>query len=208
MKIEWKKDDKSIYVPKNQPERVHIPRYRYFMIDGKGNPNEPFFEDYIKVLYALSYGIKMSPKNGFAPSGYQEYTVYPLEGVWDVTEAAKLREGDGFQKSELVFTLMIRQPDFVTPEFAAEIIRRTREKSNPPLIDQVRFESLEEGDCVQMLHIGSYDSEPESFARMEAFCAANHLTRISKTHREIYLSDPRRVSPDKLKTVLRFQVKL
>lgn len=205
MQYDWKKTDKQYYLPKDQPVSINIPQFKFFSIAGKGNPNDDFFADYIGVLYALSYAVKMSPKQGFAPADYFDYTVFPLEGVWDITEEARVNYKGTLDKNSLVFQLMIRQPDFVTEEFAAEIIEKTKKKKPHPLLDSVRFETIEEGLCVQMLHNGSYDSEPSSFERMEAFAVENHLKRICLKHREIYLSDARKVAAEKLRTVLRFQ---
>jgi hypothetical protein len=101
---------------------------------------------------------------------------------------------------------MIRQPDFVTQEFAQGIIDLTKKKKPHPLLENVTFNTFEEGNCIQMMHIGSYDDEPESFRSMEDFCLENNFNRESKRHREIYLSDARKVSTDKLKTVLRFKI--
>jgi len=206
MKTEWKKDEKSLYVPKDKPELVKVPPLNFFVIEGRGNPNGPAFSEDVGVLYSLAYGVKMSPKAGIAPAGYAEYTVYPLEGVWDIAEEAKKDFRTSLDKNSLVYLLAIRQPDFVTEEFAAMIVDRARKKNPSPLFDKVRFERFEEGQCVQMLHLGSYDDEPASFARMEAFAAAQGLVRLSRRHRELYLSDPKRTAPEKLKTTLRFQV--
>ncbi len=207
MKHDWKKNDKQFYLPKNKPEIVTVPKFNFFTIEGKGNPNDDFFANYIGVLYSLSYAIKMSPKQGFAPQNYEEYTVFPLEGVWDIDEEAKKNYDGTLDKNALIFKLMMRQPDFVTPEFAEEAIARNKKKKPHPLLDKVKFETIEDGLCVQMLHEGSYDSEPASFLKMKEFAEANNLTRIAQTHREIYLSDARKVAAEKLKTVLRFKVK-
>lgn len=206
MKHDWKKSEKQFYAPKTEPVKLTIPAMNFFTIKGEGNPNNPEFSEYISVLYALSYGVKMSPKQGFAPDNYFEYSVYPLEGVWDITDEAKQRKMEKLDKDALVFNLMIRQPEFVTPEFAAEVIERVSKKKPHPLLSRVRFETITEGDSVQMLHIGSYDDEPASFDRMEAFAESNGLKRLSKIHREIYLSDARKTSPEKLRTILRFGV--
>jgi hypothetical protein len=205
MKTDWKKTEKNFYLPKQKPEFIKIPPFSFFSIEGSGNPNDKFFADYIGVLYSLSYGVKMSPKNGFAPDSYYEYSVYPLEGVWDISEEARNRPIEKLDKSTLVFNLMMRQPDFVSDDFANEVIERTKKKKPHPLLDKVKFGIISEGDCIQMLHIGSYDSEPASFKTMEEYCNQLNLTRVSKIHREIYLSDARKVSPDKLRTVLRFK---
>ena len=206
MKYEWKKKEKSLYLPPAEPVAVAIPAMNFFMVDGKGNPNDEFFAEYIQALYSLSYGVRMSEKGGYAPEGYFDYTVYPLEGVWDLSEEGRESYRGKVDKDELVFTLMMRQPGFVTPPFAEEVRERTKRKKPHPLLDKVRFETLSEGRCVQMMHLGAYDGEPASFERMGEFCVSEGLTRKEKTHREIYISDPRRTEADKLKTVLRFRV--
>lgn len=206
MKQDWKKTDKQYYLPKTKPEFIAVPPFRFFSISGQGDPNDKPFQENIGVLYSLSYAVKMSPKNNFAPDDYFEYTVYPLEGIWDLTEEAKKSDSKTLDKSQLVFNLMIRQPDFVTTDFALEAIERTKKKKYHPLLEKVRFEIIEDRHCIQMMHIGSYDSEPASFKQMEDFCLQNGYIRESKRHREIYLSDFRKVSPDKLKTVLRFRI--
>jgi hypothetical protein len=207
MKLDWKKTDKAYYLPGTGPELVTVPAFKFFVIRGAGDPNEPGFQDYMAVLYALAYAVRMSPKSGTAPAGYLEYSVFPLEGVWDVSGKAKARGGAIVSKSEYVFDLMIRQPDFVTEEYARSVLEWVRAKKPLPRLEDARFEIFEEGRCVQMTHIGPYDAEPASFARMEAFCEARGLKRLSKVHREIYMSDPRKTAPEKLRTVLRFKVK-
>ncbi|CAM3469638.1 GyrI-like domain-containing protein [Paenibacillus lupini] len=204
MKYEWKKNDKQLYLPKNEPSIIHVPLLKYFTISGKGNPNHKDFEEAIGVLYSLSYIVKMMPKKGVTPEGYFEYTVFPLEGVWDLAEEA--RQAAVLDKDQLIYTIMIRQPDFVTESLALEVIETVKQKKPHPLLSKVTFEPLEEGMCLQMMHHGSYDDEPASFARMEQYCEENYLKRISKLHKEIYISDVRKTKPEKLKTVLRFKV--
>ena len=204
MKYEWKKQAKQLYLPKNKPAVVTVPDFKFFMIDGKGNPNSEEFSEAIGVLYSLAYAVKMLPKRNIMPEGYFDFTVFPLEGLWDLAEEARTMEI--LDKNSLIYTIMIRQPDFVTDELAQEVIKSVKLKKPHPLLDKVRFNRLEEGLCVQMLHIGPYDEEPESFSIMEDYCAQNNLRRITKIHREIYLSDFRKTQPEKLKTVLRFKV--
>ena len=206
MKHEWRKKEKEIYLPKNKPETVDIPEFKYFTIDGEGNPNSDAFPEYIGVLYSLSYAVKMSYKKGIEPDGYFDYAVYPLEGVWDIKEDAKKNFTGTIKKDDLIFKLMIRQPDFVDLDFVDKIMALTKEKKPHELLDSVKFETINEGTCVQMLHLGSYDNEPESFNTMEDFAIAQRLKRFSKIHKEIYLNDARKTAPEKLKTVLRFQV--
>lgn len=206
MKYEWKKKEKEIYLPKSKPVEISVPAFKYFMINGKGNPNDIEFSECVGALYSLSYAIRMSCKSGYAPETFYEYTVYPLEGVWDITDEAKEKYTGVLDKNTLVFNLMIRQPDFVTDEFAYEAMERTKKKKPDPFLDSVQFTGFEEGECVQMMHFGGYDGESETFEIMEKYCQDNGLERMSKKHKEIYISDPRKVSPDKLKTVLRFKV--
>lgn len=206
MKHEWRKKEKALYLPKNKPERLEVPEFGFFTIEGEGNPNDDQFPEYIGVLYALSYAVKMSPKKGSAPGGYFDYTVYPLEGEWDINEEAKRTFKGNLNKDDLVFKLMIRQPGFVDEAYACSIIEQVKVSKPHRLFSEVKFERLKDGDCVQMLHLGSYDHEPESFRIMEEFTEKENLKRLSKTHREIYLTDARKTEADKLKTVLRFKV--
>jgi len=207
MKHEWRKHEKDLYLPKNKPQIITIPPLDFFVLEGKGDPNDEFFAEYIGVLYSLAYAVKMSHKKGFAPADYFEHTVYPLEGIWDLSEKAK-KEYDGkLDKNDLIFKLMIRQPDFVTADFALEIVSRTKKTKPHELLENVKFYSIEDGECTQMMHLGSYDDEPVSFSAMENYCTENNYLRASKKHREIYLSDARKVIPEKLKTVLRFKIK-
>jgi hypothetical protein len=203
MKYEWKKQEKEFYLPKEKPESVVVPKFKFFMFNGKGNPNNAEFSEAVTVLYSLAYAVKMLPKKGITPVGYFDYTVYPLEGVWDLAEEARLLEV--LDKDSLIYTIMIRQPDFVTDELAEEVVKGVKAKKTHPLLDEVKFTSLEEGLCVQMLHIGPYDDEPKTFSQMEEYCTQQGLKRTSKIHREIYISDPRKTEPNKLKTLLRFR---
>jgi hypothetical protein len=205
MKHEWKKHEKELYLPKSKPEVVTIPKQKFFMINGKGNPNTEEFAEKIGVLYSLAYAVKMMPKQGFTPCGYFEYTVYPLEGLWDLTEEG--RQATTFNKDELVYTIMIRQPDFVTDEIVDKALENVKRKKPHPFLDEVKFGELEDGLSVQMMHIGSYDSEPESFTMMKEFINNNNLEIATLVHREIYISDVRKTEASKLKTVLRYRVK-
>jgi hypothetical protein len=203
MKYEWKKQEKEFYLPKEKPESVVVPKFKFFMLNGKGNPNNAEFSEAVTVLYSLAYAVKMLPKKGITPVGYFDYTVYPLEGVWDLAEEARVLKV--LDKDSLIYTIMIRQPDFVTDELAEEVVKGVKAKKPHPLLDEVKFTSLEEGLCVQMLHIGPYDDEPKTFSQMEEYCTQQGLKRTSKIHREIYISDPRKTEPNKLKTLLRFR---
>ncbi|MFN7253451.1 MAG: GyrI-like domain-containing protein [Anaerobacillus sp.] len=204
MKYEWRKQEKELYLPKQKPEIVTIPEQKFFSIKGKGNPNEEEFAEKIGVLYSLAYAVRMMPKQGYTPNGYYEYTVYPLEGIWDLTDEG--RKLANLNKDELLYTIMIRQPDFVTKEVVERAFQSTEKKKPHPFLKDVTFGTYQDGLCVQMLHIGPYDDEPKSFELMNEFLKFNNLERTSLQHREIYLSDFRKVEPTKLKTVLRYKV--
>lgn len=206
MKFEWKKHAKELYISKNKVELITVPEFKFFMIKGKGNPNNEHFSEEVGVLYSLSYAVKMMPKSGLIPEGYYDYTVFPLEGVWDMSEKGKLQST--LYKNELIYTIMIRQPDFVTKEIAMKAIEIVKKKKPNYLLKSVNFGSIEDGLCVQMLHVGSYDDEPSSFEKMKEYCEQNNLKRLTEKHREIYISDARKTEVSKLKTVLRYRVSL
>ena len=209
MKHEWRKKEKDVYFPKTQAEVINVPPFKFLTLSGEGNPNSAGFSDYISALYSLSYAIKMNLKKlAVVPDGYVDYTVYPLEGVWGISETAKKNFTGVINKDDLVFDLMIRQPSFVSDMFFREMLDFTKKKKPQHLLNEVEFKEIAEGKCIQMMHIGPYDDEPESFHKMELFAGSQNLTRKSKVHREIYLSDFRKVAPEKLKTVLRFQLKV
>lgn len=204
MKYEWKKQEKNLYLPKTKPDLITIPEQKFFMIRGKGNPNDEDFAERIGALYSLAYAVRMMPKQGYTPEGYFEYTVYPLEGVWDLTEEG--RKLYTLNKDELLYTIMIRQPDFVTEEVVSKAFENVRKKRPNPLLEEVTFETMEDGLSVQMMHIGAYDDEPQSFEQMKKFIQENDLEITTLVHREIYISDTRRTEKSKLKTVLRYRV--
>lgn len=201
-KVDYKKQFKALYLPKGQPSMIEVPPIRFAMLNGKGDPNGETFSEAVAALYAFSYAVKMSYKSKAVPDGYYDYTVFPLEGVWDLVDKTR----SSADKSNYAYTIMIRQPDFLTDELAVRFITEIKKKKPNAFFDAIRLDELEEGLCCQMLHLGSYDDEPVSFDRMEKFCAECGYVRKDKTHREIYLSDPRRTATNKLKTVLRFKV--
>ena len=202
-KYEWRKKAKELYLP-NQPTKIEVPEMKYFTIEGKGNPNSEHFKSNIEILYALSYAIRMMPKKGITPDGYFEYTVFPLEGHWDLDEEG--RKLDYLNKDHLVYKLMIRQPEFVSEDLFQYAINHVKQKRKEMVLERIQFEHITEGLCVQSMHIGSYDEEPETFRLMEEYCLQNNLIRAEKTHKEIYISDARKTPPERLKTVLRFKV--
>jgi len=205
MSRDYKKDEKNLYQPKDDPTIVTVPPQRFFCIKGRGNPNGPDFAERLGVLYSLAYAVRMMPKGGFTPDGYEEYAVYPLEGLWDLSEEAK-RDGV-FQKDELVYTLMIRQPDFVTAEVAARAFTTVAKKKPSKLLNEAYFDTIEDGLTVQIMHHGPYDDEPVSFSRMNAVLQSSGYMKSTLVHREIYLSDARKTEPAKMRTILRYRIK-
>ena len=204
MKFEWKKQENNVYLPDENPTLITIPPQKFIVVGGEGNPNEGAFAERVGILFSLSYAIRMMPKQGYVPEGYFEYTVYPLEGVWDLSDVGK--QSESLNKDELVYRIMIRQPDFVMPDIFERAMDTVRRKTSHPLLKDVSFETLEDGLSVQMMHIGPYDDESRSFALMKRFIGENQLHLVVRQHREIYLQDARKTEKVKLKTVLRYRV--
>ena len=200
MKYEWRKAEKSLYGVKASPKVVEVPQQSFIMLDGTGNPNLPGFAEEVSALYALAYAIKMDYKKSHTNQEIQDFTVYPLEGIWQQKEQGEL------VKEELIYTIMIAQPSFISKEMVKEALEKVKVKKPNAHYEKIRFETIKEGKCLTMLHLGSFDSEPLSFATMDEFCKENFLNRRSLFHREIYLNNLNRTSPDKLKTILRYQV--
>lgn len=201
MKHEWKKHEKELYGTKEKPQLLTVEKQKFFTITGLGDPNGEDFSERIGVLYSVTYAVRMMPKSGFTPEGYFEYTVYPLEAIWE-----SIDESVAMDKTSLSYTVMIRQPDFVTQDIVDRAFEIAKKKKPHILLDEVCFEEIEDGPSVQILHIGSYDNEPESFQKMKDFMELNTVKRNKSSHREIYLSDVRKVSPEKLKILLRYTV--
>nr|BAE53713.1 hypothetical protein [[Clostridium] aminovalericum] [Anaerocolumna aminovalerica] len=204
MKHGYKKHEKELYCPKDTPHLLRVPKQKFFCIEGQGDPNKEDFTERVGVLYTLSYAVRMMPKNGFIPNGYFEYTVYPLEGIWDLTENG--RNLTYLDKNELLYTIMIRQPDFVTDEVVKKAFEIAHKKKPDSLLKEAYFTEIEDGLSVQILHTGSYDTEPQSFGKMIDFIEQNNYKRRLLTHREIYLSDVRKTETSKLKTILRYTI--
>lgn len=209
MPFDFKKEYKEFYLPKSIPEIVELPCMNYAAVRGAGDPNEVggAYQQAISILYAISYTIKMSYKGDRRIEGFFEYVVPPLEGFWrqNGTEGVT-----GTDKSAFHWISVIRLPDFVTKadfEWAKTEAGRKKQTDCSP----AEFLTVQEGLCVQIMHIGSYDSEPESIALMDRYLAEhgyqNDLSE-SRLHHEIYLSDPRKTAPEKRKTVIRHPVKV
>lgn len=201
-KLEYKKVFKDLYLPPSKPTIIDVPPIKFAVIRGEGDPNGDAFALATEALYAFSYAVKMSYKSDDVPDDFYDYTVFPLEGEWDLVDKSKSSK----DKSNYAYAIMIRQPDFLTDELFERFIKVAKKKKQNPEIDRITYETFSDGLCCQMMHMGSYDDEPASFEKMEAFCVDNGYQRTSKLHREIYLSDPRKTETAKLKTVLRFKV--
>lgn len=201
-KLEYKKVFKDLYLPPSKPTIIDVPPIKFAVIRGEGDPNGDAFALATEALYAFSYAVKMSYKSDDVPDDFYDYTVFPLEGEWDLVDKSKSSK----DKSNYAYAIMIRQPDFLTDELFERFIKVAKKKKQNPEIARITYETFSDGLCCQMMHMGSYDDEPASFEKMEAFCVDNGYQRTSKLHREIYLSDPRKTETAKLKTVLRFKV--
>ena len=208
MSFDYKKEYKEFYMPKNKPGIVEIPSMNYIAVRGKGNPNEEEsdYKKSIGLLYGIAFTIKMSKKGNHQIEGYFVYVVPPLEGFWWQENTADI---DYSRKEDFHFISVIRLPDFVTKaDFEWAIQEASRKKKED--FSKVEFLTYNEGLCVQCMHIGSYDDEPETIQRMNDFLAEQgYETDITdkRLHHEIYLSDARRVAPDRLKTVIRHPIK-
>ena len=208
MAFDYKKEYKEYYLPKNKPQIVDIPSMNFIAVRGKGDPNEEGgeYKQALELLYGIAYTIKMSKKTDYRIDGYFDYVVPPLEGFWE----QKGRVGiDYSRKSDLSWTAMIRVPDFVTEKDFDWAVKQATVKKKQDF-SKVEFITVEEGLCVQCMHLGSYDDEPATVALMDGYAVDNgYDIDISdkRQHHEIYLSDPRKTAPEKLKTVIRHPVK-
>ena len=208
MAFDFKKEYREFYMPKNAPEIIRVPPMRFLVVRGSGDPNEEggSYKQAIAVLYALAFTLRMSYKGGRKIEGFFEYVVPPLEGFWS---QSGVREIDLRDKSSFNWISVIRLPDFITLADFDWAVAEAGEKKRLDCSSAELLE-LEEGLCVQMMHVGPYDNEPASLELMDKFIAErgyeNDFTE-KRLHHEIYLSDPRRCAPERMKTVLRHPIK-
>ena len=195
-KLDLRKQLKPLYFPRGV-ELVQVPPMKYIMVDGGGQPGGESFQQAMEVIYNLSYTLKFRAKKLLK----KDYTVMAPEGLW-WTKTGKI---DLKKPNDWLWTLMAMVPDFVTNRMFFDAVEEVRRKKKPPGLDRARLESFDEGYCVQTMHVGPYSAEAESIAKMDAYAREHGYVMVGK-HHEIYLGDPRRAAPSKLKTVIRHPV--
>ena len=208
MAFDFKKEYKEFYLPKNKPEIVNVPTANYIAVRGKGNPNTPNgeYQQAISVLYAVAYTLKMSYKTDYKIKGFFEYVVPPLECFWWQENVSGVDYGN---KDSFNWISVIRLPDFITKtdfEWAVENASKKKKLD----CSKAEFITIDEGLCVQIMHIGPFDNEPESVAIMDAFLEENGYENDineKRLHHEIYMSDARKVAPEQWKTVIRHAIR-
>ena len=208
MPFDFKKEYKEFYLPKNKPEIVTVPPANYIAVRGDGDPNEPggAYQQAIGVLYAVAYTLKMSYKTGHKIDGFYEYVVPPLEGFWWQDGAGGV---DYSHKAGFRWISVIRLPEFVTEEDFQWAVEAASQKKKLDC-SAAQLLTVDEGLCVQMMHLGPFDDEPASVALMDQYIAEQGYENDfspTRLHHEIYLSDARRVPPEKWKTVIRHPIR-
>jgi hypothetical protein len=208
MAFDFKKEYKEFYMPKNKPEIVTVPKANYIAVRGKGNPNEidGAYQQAISILYAVAYTLKMSYKTEHKIEGFFEYVVPPLEGFWWQDNVDGIDYAD---KAAFNWISVIRLPEFVTQKDFEWAVETASEKKKLDC-SSAEFLTVDEGLCVQIMHIGAFDDEPQTVTLMDEYIAQNGYENDiteSRLHHEIYLSDARKVAPEKWKTVIRHPIK-
>ncbi|NMC05153.1 MAG: hypothetical protein GYA24_08080 [Candidatus Lokiarchaeota archaeon] len=197
-KLDVRKEQPGLYGGKaGSLAMIDVPDMKYLMVDGKGDPNSAQeYKDAIETLYAVAYGVKMPFKKKHPA---KDYVVPPLEGLWYMDDMSKFSMDN---KPDWKWTMMIRVPDHVPDDEVIKGIDEVKRKKNPASIGKVHLERLAEGTCIQALHVGPYDAEPPLIKKMHDWIKEKGYKERGK-HHEIYISDARKVAPEKLKTILR-----
>ncbi len=208
MAFDFKKEYKNLYLPPKEPEIVNVPKANYIAVRGSGDPNDEDgdYKKAINVLYAVAYTLKMSCRTDYRIDGFFEYVVPPLEGFWRQDGISGIDYSD---KSAFNWISVIRLPDFVTRADFDWSVRTALQKKKMDC-SAAELLTIDEGLCVQVMHTGSYDDEPETIAAMDRFVQENgYLNDFTETrlHHEIYLSDPRKTALEKRRTVIRHPIK-
>jgi hypothetical protein len=197
-KLDLRKTLKSLYSPRaGEVELVTVPEMKYIVVDGRGAPESESFQQGIGTLYNLAYTMKFRSKKLLQ----KDYNVMALEGLWWVEG----KEFDLAKRDDWVWSLMIVQPDFVTDRMLSDAREEIKKKKNSPGLEKVRLESFEEGPCIQTMHVGPYSTERDSINKLESY-AREHGYKMVGKHHEVYLGDPRRAAPSKLRTIIRHPV--
>ena len=209
MAFDFKKEYKEFYMPKNKPEIVTVPKANYIAVRGKGNPNEidGAYQQAISILYAVAYTLKMSYKTEHKIEGFFEYVVPPLEGFWWQDNVDGIDYAD---KAAFNWISVIRLPEFITKKDFEWAVETASEKKKLDC-SSAEFLTVDEGLCVQIMHIGAFDDEPQTVALMDEYIAQNGYENDiteSRLHHEIYLSDARKVALEKWKTIIRHPIKM
>ncbi|GKT02693.1 GyrI-like domain-containing protein [Furfurilactobacillus entadae] len=202
-KHEWRKDERMLYPTMKHPSITTVPAQTMITISGQGNPNSPEFAERVGALFAISYAIKMASKKGIDFPDAIDYTVYPLEGYWTMPDDFT---GGPIDKEQLVYTIMIKQPVFVTSAVFEQARQLVKDKVPETLLEQLQLTTTTEGLVGMILHVGSFDTEVEDFDRLDYFLKNEGYVRTEYAHKEIYLSDFRRVEEAKRKTLLRVKI--
>ena len=200
MKYEWRKQEKELYGVKTKAVLVDVPEQKFITIKGQGNPNEEDFSNRISALYSVAYGIKMLFKKAELNNEINDFTVFPLEGLWQKGDRVE------FDKNDLSYILMIKQPTLITEEIYYQALEIVKQKKPNDLYEEIAFKEFEEEKAIQILHLGSFDDEPQSFEKMDKLATELQLKRTSNVHLEIYLTNKNRTSEEKQKTILRYSV--
>ncbi len=208
-KLDYKKEYKDLYLPKNKPVKVLVSQMSFIMVDGQGDPNteEGEYKQAVELLYAIAYTIKMSKMGRSVPDGYTEYVMPPLEGLWTIADGSCTL--DYSRKDKLCWTGMIRQPEFVTHDVFDWACFEVKEKKGLDA-SKARLDAYSEGLCVQCMHLGCYDDEPATIKQINSFIELNGLAEdfaSGRRHHEIYISNPLRTKVERLKTILRIPVR-
>lgn len=198
MKIDFKKELKNLYKPSDKEvEIIDVPKMNFLMIDGAGNPNtSQEYKDAVEALYTVSYALKFMIKKGEVAV---DYGVLPLEGLWWVDDMTKFSVEN---KDVWKWTSMIMQPEYVTRDLFEQAVEQVKKKKNPPSLSKIRFESFNEGLSAQIMHIGPFSAERPTIEKVHNLVNEKGYELRGK-HHEIYLSDPRKAAPEKMKTIIR-----
>ena len=208
MAFDFKREYKEFYLPKAKPEIVQVPPMNYIAVRGAGDPNSPggTYQQAMQILYSVAYTLKMSYKTDYKISGFFEYVVPPLEGFWWQAHGEGIDYG---HKEDFRWISVIRLPDFVTEKDFRWAVETASKKKGVDC-SKAEFLTVDEGLCVQCMHLGAFDDEPATVAKMDAYLEENGYENDFSSHRlhhEIYMSDARKVVPEKLKTVIRHPIR-